>query len=194
MSTKFKIILIIFAVILGLFLIQYMVTAVANSTKRENFQVEKKNPDTKVKLSALETLEDIFEKNYKDAIDQKPAIFDALMKKETFKVLKEKYEEGEVSDYISDFVKKTLKKIEKPVEPEETMEEQEKKPMKRVEEKLDEMEKNLMVEEFQEITNRLDNVLESIAALKAQLAEKGKQKKTPLIEGFENRTNYANYK
>lgn len=203
MSTKLKIILIVFAVILGLFLIQYMVTTVANSSKRESFEEEappKKAPKkddsvTKLKLNVLETIEDVFEKSYKNS-DKKPVVFDMLMNKENFATLKEKYEEseGEVKSFVTDFVKSTMKKIDGASS---AIEEETQKPMKKVEEKLAEAENKLMLEEFQEISERLDHVLESIAALKDQLSAKMPKEKEAgkkVIEGFENRINYAHYK
>lgn len=139
MGTKLKIILFIFAVVVGLYVIQFMVTSVSSATssssKRESFEVDEKpneEPASKkeekpkvddtvsksrlekeVKLNILENVENVFEKFYPES-DKKPVVFEMLTRKETFEEIKDKYEKDTdgVALHIRNFIKKTMKDIE----------------------------------------------------------------------------------
>jgi hypothetical protein len=139
MGTKLKIILFIFAVVVGLYVIQFMVTSVSSATssssKRESFEVDEKpneEPANKkeekpkvddtvsksrlekeVKLNILENVENVFEKFYPES-DKKPVVFEMLTRKETFEEIKDKYEKDTdgVALHIRNFIKKTMKDIE----------------------------------------------------------------------------------
>jgi uncharacterized protein (DUF433 family) len=138
MGTKLKIILFIFAVVVGLYVIQFMVTSVSSATsssKRESFEVDEKpneepankkdekpkvdDPVSKsrlekeVKLNILENVENVFEKFYPES-DKKPVVFEMLTRKETFEEIKDKYEKDTdgVALHIRNFIKKTMKDIE----------------------------------------------------------------------------------
>lgn len=142
LSTKLKIILIVFAVLVGAYAIQYVVTLVANSSRsREHFQndsdsgrskkkekekfteEDKSEPkgenqkivDKQVKLNVLEKVEQTFDQLFPNS-DKKPEVFDMLMSKEHFKELKERYqgEEGAegVANYVRSFIKKTMSALD----------------------------------------------------------------------------------
>lgn len=142
LSAKFKIILIVFGVLIGLFFLQYMVTSVASannaSNRREMFEnpvddtpngnkktssVEKKEEtatkktvtDKEVKLSVLEHLDEAFTEMYPDS-EKKPMVFEMLTRKEEFDVIKERYTNNgdtAVGTYVRNFVKRTMKDLER---------------------------------------------------------------------------------
>lgn len=237
LSTKFKIILIVFAVIIGLYAIQFFVTAYSNTSKRESFEndeddempndkpapkqkapakKQKADPepepskpaakekesiiDKEVKLNVLEQVESIFDKMYPNS-DKKPMVFDMLMNKEHFEELKEKYENGEsLTKYIKNVVRNTMTSIEGSKI--DTFEED------GFDKALNNLEKS---ETRQRLVTQLDDIVTKITelqdeikklqtqadadekkgAVKEKFSESSKPKK--LIEGFENRINYASY-
>lgn len=281
LSTKLKVILIVFAVLIGFYAIQFVVTYIANSSRsREHFEndgdsgdetpVKKKEKkaekfsekekkkeepkasdndkvvDKQIKLNVLETVEDVFGKLFPDSSDKKPLVFNALMDKERFTQIKERYQNagGDITSLVTNMIKRTMEKFE-PEEEEESakeaiasmkpnmeayndkeVEDMDKKPLTNIIEKMEEDE-NIM-----RLRSQLDNVVEKIGDLKTELkkleedtqrrrnqeraeemakmwkGEKFTEKKAgedkepvkaksknkgDVIEGFENRINYAYY-
>jgi len=67
----------------------------------------------KLKLSILESVENIFEKHYPGS-QQKPVVFDKLLTKETFEEIKDQKESGKpVNDIVQDMIYNHMKTIEK---------------------------------------------------------------------------------
>lgn len=278
LSTKLKVILIVFAVLIGFYAIQFVVTYVANSSRsrehfendgdsgdekptkkkkeKENFsEKEKKKEETnasdndkvvdkQIKLNVLETVEDVFSKLFPDSSDKKPLVFNALMDKERFTQIKERYQNagGDITSLVTNMIKRTMEKFE-PEEEEENakdaiasmkpnmeayndkeVDDMDKKPLANIIEKMEEDESILR------LRSQLDNVVEKIGDLKTELkkleedtqrrrnqeraeemakmwkGEKFTEKKTnegkenakpkakgDVVEGFENRINYAYY-
>lgn len=155
LSSKIKVVLVIFGVLVLLFGLQAILGYVNTQKKRENFQEkadederedveeapktktkkmsksnEKKNkatdeegtsvspktalPDVRsLRLSILECIEDIFDKKYPGS-DQKPVLFDMLLKKESFEEIQEKQLKGEnVFDIVKSYVEQHMNAINK---------------------------------------------------------------------------------
>ena len=129
-TAKMKIILVIFGIIVVLFALQSIFGMVSTEKKRERFENDESskndNDDKKesdalkerkasvnnIKLSILESVEDVFEKHYPKAYDQKPLVFDMLLNKEAFEDIKDKHEDGKnITDVVYDYVKKHMQGI-----------------------------------------------------------------------------------
>ena len=245
LSTKFKIILIVFAVIIGLYVIQFIVSGMSSSSKREAFlnddfddepnekskkrnhkkkkdsddehfdednDKKKKSTDKEVKLDILEKVEDVFNKIYPDS-DKKPVIFDMLTRKEHFDELKEKYESGEgIEKYVKNFVKQTMSKIDTDKIDEkktESFEEAMDKPFKHIDERLDKQEsRSKLLTDLEDLVTKIGKIQNEIRKIhddepsakkeekqvdKKKDDKKEKFKDGSIIEGFENRLNYASY-
>lgn len=240
MGTKLKIIVFIFAVVIGLFAIQYMVTSVTNATsKKESFAndsgddtpnekkpaakkddaASKSKVDKEVKLNILETVETTFAQSYPDS-DKKPTVFEMLTRKEHFEDIKEKYEEDSegVTSHIRKLIKKTMSDLEDGGEKKEkTKEEYEQelmdKPLQTVVERLEQEDmRTRILSELDELSAKIATLQRDVKKLDgpaAESKEKENEKKVEapkketqgkktesfsmMIEGFENRLNYASY-
>jgi hypothetical protein len=137
MSLKMKIIFIIFGVVLLLFIIQSLIAYVGSEKKRENFEnkedadetergsseQERKEPKEttekktssddakKLRLSILESIEDVFSSKYPGS-NQKSVMFDELLKMENFENIKRKEQKGQsVLDIVSGYVEEHMTDI-----------------------------------------------------------------------------------
>lgn len=82
--------------------------------KKEVEPIDKAKEEVKkLKLSILESVENIFEKHYPGS-QQKPVVFDKLLTKETFEEIKDQKESGKpVNDIVQDMIYNHMKTIEK---------------------------------------------------------------------------------
>ena len=149
----------------------------------------------KLKLSILESVENVFDKQFPGS-EKKAAVFDHLLKKETFEEIKDKNDTGRpVNDIVQDMIYQHMKTIEKMesqvgnmgdlyttpgldmLKPKEKF--QENKDMEALKDQI----KNLVkkVEEMEKSTNKASSKVSSAPATDSK----------SVIEGFENRYNYA---
>ncbi len=247
-STKMKIILFVFGVIACIYVIQFFITSVSNSSKRESFEndddeapnekptttkstakantksaikLEKDSPknkitkesdeeeeeekpkknksiiDKEIKLNVLEQVENIFDKMYPKS-DKKPIIFDMLMDKEHFEELKAKHENGEsMGNYIKKVIQQTMNSMEK--DKIDQFKQEDDRPIDVIMEKLDESEsKNKLMSQLEDVVTKISHIqneLKKIGLDAVDVEPKTKSQKgnKDLIEGFENRLNYASY-
>lgn len=250
MGTKLKIIFFVFAVVVGLYAIQYMVTSVtSSSSKKESFEndsgdekpnekakpspkkedvVSKSKMDKEVKLNILENVESTFAQLYPKS-DKKPMVFEMLTRQENFEEIKEKYEEDSesVSSHIRRLIKKTMAEMEESDDTknkkEKTKEDYEQemmdKPLKVVVERLEQEDmRTRILSELDDLTAKIATLQRDVKKLDAPETKKEAPKKdeaspapsTPapapapapaakkegfsmMVEGFENRLNYASY-
>ena len=162
--------------------------------------------DKEVKLDVLEKVESVFSNLYPES-DKKPVIFDMLTRKEHFEELKEKYESGEgIDKYIKNFVKKTMseletEKIDAPAKA-ETFEEAMDKPFNHIMDSLDKADsKSKLMAELDEVVTKIERIQNELKKIQDDEPKKKSTAPTPIqdkkkekiIEGFENRFNYASY-
>ena len=248
MSTKFKIILIVFVVLIMLLGVQYLVQQLNASPKQrrtEHFQTSlddtpneakettkdsaekplEKESSKDAKLRILDQVQTVFDK-YSPSADQKAKIFDVLMNKEHFEELKT-LKPVDLEKYITDFVSDKLTPKKKETFEHETDESEDKDVDKDVDEELAQLQhlakqatKSIDTfispkkEEFVDsgkIVSELDEIIKKIEAIQKHVkdtehvsslvppapkpsvtapAKKEKESKT-LIEGFENRMQFA---
>jgi hypothetical protein len=239
MGTKLKIIFFVFAVVVGLYAIQYMVTSVttSSSSKKESFEndsgdekpnekaakkdevVSKSKLDKEVKLNILENVESTFAQLYPKS-DKKPMVFEVLTRQENFEEIKEKYEEDSetVSSHIRKLIKKTMTEMDgsDDAKKEKTKEDYEQemmdKPLKVVVERLEQEDmRTQILAELDELTAKIATLQRDVKKLDAA-ADTKKESQPPkkestkkeepvkkegfnsmMVEGFENRLNYASY-
>lgn len=184
LSAKFKIILIVFGVLIGLYFIQYMVTSVNSVTSRkEKFEndidetpnqkpkKEKKKEvsDKEVKLSILEHVDEAFTEFYPKS-DKKPVIFELLTRKDEFDNIKEKFTEdgsSAVGDYIKTYVKKTMKEFESDkVDDKEDFDEETKEHNKPIDSVIEKMEQNVNASM---ISTELTTIMTRLKELKTEV-------------------------
>lgn len=169
---------------------------------------EKRKPvdDKTIKLEVLEKIEDVFAKAYPDS-DKKPIVFDMLTRNEHFVELKDKYEDKQVfENHIQKIVKNTMNDIEsvKIDEPKkETFQDLMDKPFNRIMEHLDNTEsKAKLMSDLDDVVNKIEKIQVQLKKIPDEEKDKDQKqsgkgskgyKKQDVIEGFENRYNYASY-
>lgn len=167
----------------------------------EEDKPKKKNAsiiDKEIKLNVLEQVENVFDKMYPNS-DKKPLIFDMLMNKEHFEELKAKHENGEsMGKYIKKVIQQTMSNIEE--DKIDQFKEEDARPIDTILEKLDETEsKQKLMSQLEDVVTKISHIQNELKKLGVDAVDikpekpKNDKSKKDLIEGFENRINYASY-
>jgi hypothetical protein len=236
LSTKFKIILAVFGIIILIFMIQSTVSYVNTEKKRETFanrketfenDEEKQNmendtgkanmtvskeakKDKDIKLNILDTVEDAFDRYYKDAKDKKSMVYDMLLRKETFNEIKEKEDHGkDVKRVVMDIIKTKMNEINS-ITPIDKVDMYENADPKNTDKAMEKLQKTI---NYEIVKNHLDEIVTKVNEVQKELQKnqdfipktpviekftdeprhKGSKVSHDIIEGFEQRINYATY-
>jgi hypothetical protein len=241
LSTKFKIILAVFGIIVLIFIIQSTVSYVNTEKKREtfanrreHFENDEEKPNMEqderakdtgkpnmtvskevkkekdIKLNILDTVEDAFDRYYKDAKDKKSMVYDLLLRKETFNEIKEKEEQGkDVRRVVMDIIKTKMAEINS-ITPIDNVDMYENADPKTTDKAMEKLQKTI---NYEIVKNHLDEIVTKVHEVQKELQKnqdftpkspviekfideprhKGPKASHDVIEGFEQRINYATY-